>query len=458
MTYQEYFRQADFTEVWKTLHDTYKETKETRPLYQAVFQAVCQMEGDSSHSDKKIDVYLSPSGNVHVKGAPDPQEWLVGREIRIEFEDKDVKERDVYGIVGHLLYWSTLYGIKTQKMQEEGFSKLLEYGMRGPFYTLPDDDLDKIGEGVMVKYIFLDFDGVLNTEQYQAQLAINGKPTKDEYGPLFDPKAVARLSEIVEVTKAEVFVISSWGEVLGKDKIIEMWKKRGLPGEVRAVFVPDEKCDSKAQWIKDCLDRKIFLPYVIFDDESTFLPEQEKHFIKINPITGIGKVNIECAIDLLNELDNLPPAAFDDMSYEEERERVTQINHESCDRKKLRYWKSTILNDEAYDWSWNLVILRKKLEYNIGYYRFTQRYVGWEKDVDCMVLACKLITIALGEDNDHVKPYVNINNSARFHCEPTELDKENDVFYNLWKQDLRKQKAYKTLWELLSTYMKSWWD
>lgn len=182
------------------------------------------------------------------------------------------------------------------------------------FYTLPDDDLDKIGEGVMVKYIFLDFDGVLNTEQYQAQLAINGKPTKDEYGPLFDPKTVARLSEIVEVTKAEVFVISSWGEVLGKDKIIEMWEKRGLPGEMHGVFIPNEKSQSKAQWIKECLDRKKFLPYVILDDESTFLPEQEKHFIKINPVTGIGKENMKCTIDILNELDNLPPSAFDDMS------------------------------------------------------------------------------------------------------------------------------------------------
>ena len=27
------------------------------------------------------------------------------------------------------------------------------------------------------------------------------------------------------------FVISSWGDVLGEDKIIEMWEKRGLPGK-----------------------------------------------------------------------------------------------------------------------------------------------------------------------------------------------------------------------------------
>lgn len=194
MTYQEYFRQADFNEVWKTLHDVLGEPEETRPLYQAVFEAVKDMEKDPKHSREEIKVHLSPNGEVYVKGAPDPQEWLVGREIKVDFDYKDIKEKEVSDMVGHLLYWSTLYGIKTQRMQEEGFSQWLQYIGRGPFYTLPDNDLDKIGESVMEKYIFLDFDGVLNTEQYQAQLAIDGRPTKDEYGPLFDPKAVARLA------------------------------------------------------------------------------------------------------------------------------------------------------------------------------------------------------------------------------------------------------------------------
>lgn len=276
MTYQNYFRQADFNEVWIILRHAYGESEDTRPLYQAVWEAVREMKEDSSHSDEKIYVYLSFNGNVYVQGAPDPQEWLVGREVKINFDNKEVKDKDVNEMVGHLLYWSTLYDIKTKKMQKESFSKWLDYGMRGPFYTLPDNDLDKIGEGVMVKYIFLDFDGVLNTEQYQARLAIEGKPTKDKYGPVFDPNAVARLTEIVEATKAEILVISSWGEVLGKEKIIEMWEKRGLPGKIRAVFIPDKDCDSKAKWIERCIDKQIFLPYVILDDEYQFLPEQEK--------------------------------------------------------------------------------------------------------------------------------------------------------------------------------------
>ena len=228
-------------------------------------------------------------------------------------------------MVGHLLYWSTLYGIKTQRMQEEGFSKWLQYIGRGPFYTLPDNDLDKIGESVMEKYIFLDFDGVLNTER---------------------------------------------------------------------------------------------------------------------------------SIDTLNRLDNLPPSAFKDLAYEEESSRISKINSESCNRKKLKFWKSTILNDEAYSWSWNFTILRKKLEYNIGYYRFTQRYVGWEKDVDRMVLACRLMDIAQRESFKDV--YVNIRNCERFKMKPSDF--EDVQFMDMHKKDLRVEKAYQLLWTVLRQNVKKWWD
>lgn len=452
MTYKEYFQRADFDKVWHTLRNVYHEEDDTRPLYQAVFEAVCSMEEDQSHSSDEIFVDLSSDGEIYVKGAPDPQEWLVGREVKAEFAIDDNE------MTAHLLYWSTLYGIKTHKMQSEGFSKWLDYGMRGPFYSLPDDDLDKFDEAIMTKYIFLDFDGVLNTDQYQAQLAVEGKPTKDEYGPLFDPKAVGRLDEIVESSKAEIFIISSWGDVLGRDKIIEMWQKRGLPGEVRAVFAPDEKCTTKAQWIEECINHMVYLPYIILDDEAVFLPEHERSFIKVNPVTGISKANVESAIAILNELDNLPPSAFEDPEYEERRERIGSINSKSCDRKKLRYWKNTIKNDWAYDWSQNFTILRKKLEYNIGYYRLTQRYVGWEKDVERMVLVCRLMKIALGDDSIYdTDIYVNTRNCARFNIDPAEFE-EGAEFSDLHRDELREEKAYQLVWSVLRQNMKKWWD
>ena len=48
-----------------------------------------------------------------------------------------------------------------------------------------------------MRILFLDFDGVLNTENYQAQLRAEGKPGWDDFGSLFDPAAVANLKRIL---------------------------------------------------------------------------------------------------------------------------------------------------------------------------------------------------------------------------------------------------------------------
>ena len=48
----------------------------------------------------------------------------------------------------------------------------------------------------MKKIIFLDFDGVLNTEYNQNLLMYHGKSWKDKYGAFFDPETVAELKRI----------------------------------------------------------------------------------------------------------------------------------------------------------------------------------------------------------------------------------------------------------------------
>lgn len=70
----------------------------------------------------------------------------------------------------------------------------------------------------MRKIIFLDFDGVLNTEHYQNLLQLQGKPWQDEYGAFFDPNAVKQLKRIIDATGADIVVESSW-KYLGLDAI-----------------------------------------------------------------------------------------------------------------------------------------------------------------------------------------------------------------------------------------------
>lgn len=50
----------------------------------------------------------------------------------------------------------------------------------------------------MKKIIFLDFDGVLNTEHYQNYLMYQRLPWQDKHGAFFDPEAVRQQKKIVD--------------------------------------------------------------------------------------------------------------------------------------------------------------------------------------------------------------------------------------------------------------------
>ena len=95
----------------------------------------------------------------------------------------------------------------------------------------------------MTKYIFLDFDGVLNTEFYQNLLISQGKPWGDENGAFFDPEAVMQLKHIVDATCADIIIESSW-KYLGLKALREMWAARRLPGRLIDItpFTASDSC------------------------------------------------------------------------------------------------------------------------------------------------------------------------------------------------------------------------
>lgn len=169
----------------------------------------------------------------------------------------------------------------------------------------------------MKKIIFLDFDGVLNTEHNQNMLLYKGKAWKDKYGAFFDPKAVAELNRIVEETKADIVIESSW-KYLGLEAMRQMWRDRNMPGNVIDVtpssasnnWLLNANLDEMdpahtqwkgveiASWIAENLhdeDR-----YVIIDDEYVILDSQLPHFIITNPYDGIIPELADRAIKLLN--------------------------------------------------------------------------------------------------------------------------------------------------------------
>ena len=153
----------------------------------------------------------------------------------------------------------------------------------------------------MNKIIFLDFDGVLNTEHYQGLLQYQGKPWQDEYGAFFDPKAVKQLKRIIDATDADIVVESSW-KYLGLDAMKELWEVRNLPGTIIDIppsLLGKNKGVEIASWLSKYAKQD--LRYVIIDDEFVILDSQLPHFILTNPYEGITEEQANRAISMLNE-------------------------------------------------------------------------------------------------------------------------------------------------------------
>lgn len=177
------------------------------------------------------------------------------------------------------------------------------------FITFSNNDMHKI--------IFLDFDGVLNTEHYQNLLHYQGKAWQDEHGAFFDPEAVMQLKRIIDATRADIVIESSW-KYLGLEAMQEMWQARNMPGQVIDI-TPSSPSDSWlltanlndidsatrhckgieiASWLSDNATKDT--QYVIIDDEYVILDSQLPHFILTNPYDGITEELADRAISILN--------------------------------------------------------------------------------------------------------------------------------------------------------------
>ena len=151
----------------------------------------------------------------------------------------------------------------------------------------------------MEKYIFLDFDGVLNTPK--------GK---------FDQKAIGKLRRLLERCDAKVIISSTW-RLQGVEYIRQLWKEYHLPGEVTdltpscnsitfcsADGTKEWQClhETKgleiAEWLR--LNAKEPYRYVILDDEEDILFNQREHLVKVDGSKGLNKADVRVAIQILN--------------------------------------------------------------------------------------------------------------------------------------------------------------
>jgi len=168
----------------------------------------------------------------------------------------------------------------------------------------------------MRKILFLDIDGVLNTERQHDRCVNEGIVPVDNFGYAFGPVAVANLEWIVQETGAEIVISSSW-KLWGLGAMQRMWTRRGLPGKVIDI-TPSTESDEmllsvdlvymdipaiKGSEIKEWLSTRSHdvAQYAILDDLPDMLPEQESHFVQTDPRIGITQDDATVVISILTE-------------------------------------------------------------------------------------------------------------------------------------------------------------
>jgi hypothetical protein len=187
-----------------------------------------------------------------------------------------------------------------------------------------------------MKIIFLDFDGVLNSENwYRRRFNEIDRDTAAGNYPLyeFDPLSIDQLNRIVKETDAKVVVSSTWRIGKSVEELQKLLIAVGFAGEVidttpafyakgvdnnenRINYTTPRGCEidwwlkekGKFQWINwslehqlEHLEKSIVKNYIILDDDSDMLYGQREHYVNCNGYgKGLDKQTADTSIKILN--------------------------------------------------------------------------------------------------------------------------------------------------------------
>ena len=178
-----------------------------------------------------------------------------------------------------------------------------------------------------MKVLFLDIDGVLNSQNWFGWRAYCMKNkgigefdmdkhlTDDKYVlyklSMLDQRAVANLNRIIDETGCKVVLSSSWRCLWNpkeNDLTVEALKLRGFKYDFYGVtprmpqkdFGQERGLEIQA-WMDKELEINEIESYLILDDDRDMLPEQMDNFILINGQYGLSDIDVFKAIEILNK-------------------------------------------------------------------------------------------------------------------------------------------------------------
>lgn len=149
-----------------------------------------------------------------------------------------------------------------------------------------------------MRVLFLDLDGVLNSEAFFARQRGRGLVIISNRAELLDPAAVAHLNRIVETTGCLVVLSSSWRLQRGALLDVGAWLRAvGFVGALHDLTprAPDTRGGQIAAWLAQHPE---VTRYAILDDE----PDLDTHpgrWVVTSYATGLTEREADQAIELL---------------------------------------------------------------------------------------------------------------------------------------------------------------
>ena len=131
----------------------------------------------------------------------------------------------------------------------------------------------------MEKYLFLDFDGVLNTGKYARQMKREGIDPFDEFGAMKERGLPGEIFSMTPILLSNSFQDAMTGEMMG----FPLREAKAL--EINA-------------WLDQNAGRDY--RYVILDDEDYFFPKQQEHLVLTDDKEGLTDRKAHHAIWILN--------------------------------------------------------------------------------------------------------------------------------------------------------------
>ena len=175
-----------------------------------------------------------------------------------------------------------------------------------------------------MKVLFLDIDGVLNSENWfgyrlyciknnMFNEVINFVNTNDECIKhklsMIDDRAIANLNRIVEETGCKVVLSSSWRSCIEAENTLTEYllKLKGFKYELYDVtprlWFNDfsiRRGEEIKLWLDKESEKNEIESFVILDDDSDMLPEQMNNFIYVDGQVGLTDRDVFAAIEILN--------------------------------------------------------------------------------------------------------------------------------------------------------------